>query len=110
MQTNGWQSAVAQNHNDALNLPRMRTWDIVLVDEMLSNSISEFRIWETRHRADRQSNGILMSESMVQDGSPPLKDLDDSVGKPIPLNSVESLLKKIERYCHEEGNDENNES
>jgi hypothetical protein len=53
LKTNGWQSAVssqqsavAQNNNNALNLLRMRTWDVVLVDEMLSSAISEFRIWE----------------------------------------------------------------
>lgn len=111
MKSNGWQSAVAQNNNEALNLLRMRTWDIVLVDEMLSNAISEFRIWETRHRTDRQSNVILMSESMVQDGpqrkylAPPLKGFDNGVGKPIPLTSLESLLGKIERSCHVEDND-----
>jgi hypothetical protein len=52
----------------------------------------------------------------VQDGSrrkssaPPLKGVDDAVEKPIPLNSVENLLGKIERSCHVDNNDENNES
>jgi hypothetical protein len=57
-----------------------------------------------------------MSETVVQDGSrrkssaPPLKGVDDAVEKPIPLNSVENLLGKIERSCHVDNNDENNES
>jgi CheY-like chemotaxis protein/signal transduction histidine kinase len=116
MKANGWQSAVAQNNNDALNLLRMRTWDMVLVDEILTSAILEFRIWETRHRTDRQSNIILMRESMVQDGSrrkslaPLLEGLDDAVGKPIPLNSIESLLGQIGRSLDVEDNDEDNES
>ena len=92
----GWQSTTAHSDGDAWNMLKMRTWDMVLVDETYSGFIEEFREWESRKRSDRQGNVLMMSEGkgggdsklIVPDG------LDGVVGKPLCLNNLKKILRE----------------
>jgi CheY-like chemotaxis protein len=93
----GWQSTTAQSDGDAWTLLKMRTWDIVLVDDAFAEFVEEFRGWESKKRSDRQGNMVLMIESLDQTGSAKsiiLPDgLDMVIGKPVCLDNLRRMLR-----------------
>lgn len=91
-----WQSTTAQSDTDAWTLLKMRTWDMVLVDDAYAGLIEQFREWESQKRSDHQGNMVLMTESMDQ--TEPSKSiilpdgLDMVIGKPVCLDSLRRML------------------
>lgn len=95
IKNSGWQTTTASTEREALVWLKMRTWDLVLVDEILSPVISDFREWESKKRQNRQERITLMTENANElngAGVEPPKGLDAMVGKPMGLNAVDNLL------------------
>jgi CheY-like chemotaxis protein len=98
----GWQATIAHNYDEALHLMKMRTWNVVLLDEGLAAFLPEFREWEAKNRSDQQKNVMLMSESIVPEASgpnsfiKPPEGFGGVVGKPVCVNSLISMLGRVE--------------
>jgi len=95
IKSSGWQTTTASTEGEALVWLKMRTWDLVLVDETFAPLIDDFREWESKKRQNRQERITLMSEkldeTMGEENEPPI-GLDAMVGKPMSLNAVDKLL------------------
>jgi DNA-binding response OmpR family regulator len=93
----GWYSTIAHSDSDIWNLLKMRTWDMVLVDEAFVLTIEEFREWESKKRSDRQGNIVLMTGSIYQTGPRQSivlpEGLDSVIGKPICLKKLSTMLR-----------------
>ena len=98
----GWQSAAAHDQDEGLRLMKMRSWDLILIDEELSGFVPFFREWEKKHRFTRQGHVVLMSESAALASSDansfvqPPPGLDEVGGKPISLSALVAMLEKLE--------------
>lgn len=91
----GWQSTVACSEEEALTWLKMRMWDLVLVDEAFSTSISAFREWESKKRKTPQKSVTLMTETvdvcMARHTTPP-EGVDALAAKPMSLSFLDKLL------------------
>mmetsp|Transcript_1322 Transcript_1322/g.2729 ORF Transcript_1322/g.2729 Transcript_1322/m.2729 type:complete len:845 (+) Transcript_1322:18-2552(+) len=97
----GWQTTTASTEREAIVWLKMRTWNLVLVDETLGPVIGDFREWESKKRQNRQERITLMTEKvdeMKGDGKELPGGLDALVGKPMGLAAVDKLLE--ETYLH----------
>lgn len=95
IKSSGWQTTTASTEGEALVWLKMRTWDLVLVDETFAPLIGDFREWESKKRQNRQERITLMSEKLDEikgEGNELPKSLDAMVGKPMSLNAVDKLL------------------
>lgn len=91
-----WQSTTAHSESDAWNMLKMRTWDMILIDEVYVSIIQEFREWESKKRSDRLGNIVLMSEGAGETGPDSFvipDGLDGVIGKPIQLDHLTKILK-----------------
>lgn len=97
----GWQTTTASSEREALVWLKMRTWDLVIVDEVLGPAIGDFREWESKKRQNRQKRITLLTEKVDQlkgDLNEPPEGLDALVGKPMSLAAVDKLLEST--YLH----------
>jgi CheY-like chemotaxis protein len=60
----GWQTTTASTEGEAMTWLKMRTWDVVLVDESFGPVIASFRKWESNKRGKPQERLTLMTESV----------------------------------------------
>ena len=92
----GWQSTTAHSDVDAWTLLKMRTWNMVLVDDSFASLIEEFRQWESKKRVTRQANIVLMSDNLDQTTSSNSfiapDGIDKVIGKPINRAALQRLL------------------
>jgi CheY-like chemotaxis protein len=101
VKNSGWQTTTASTEGEALVWLKMRTWDLVLVDETFAPLICDFREWEFKKRQNLQERMTLMVENIEEvrvahDGPP--KNLDALAGKPMGVNAVSNLLEST--YLH----------
>jgi len=97
----GWQTTLASSEREALVWLKMRTWDLVLVDEALGPAIGDFREWESKKRQNRQERITLMTEKVDElkgEKDEPPQGLDALVGKPMGFAAVDKLLEST--YLH----------
>eukprot|EP00980_Cylindrotheca_fusiformis_P004043 scaffold880_cov132-Cylindrotheca_fusiformis.AAC.39 len=91
-----WQSTTAEAVDEAWDLLKMRTWDMVLVDDAFAGLIEDFRTWESKKRSDLQGNMVLMIESLDQTAASNSIVLPDGfdlvIGKPVCLEHLQRML------------------
>ncbi|CAJ1966793.1 unnamed protein product [Cylindrotheca closterium] len=91
-----WQSTKAHSDDDAWTLLKMRTWNVVLVDDSFAGLIEEFRQWESKKRVTRQGNIVLMSENLDQTTSSKSfiapDGIDRIIGKPVNREALQRML------------------
>ena len=95
IKNSGWQITIAESEKIALVWLKMRTWDLVLVDDALAPSIVDFRKWEEKKRQSRQERITLMAEStdeVKSDGNETAEGVDTTLRKPVGLNAIAKLL------------------
>jgi len=93
----GWQTTTASTEREALVWLKMRTWDLVLVDDAFGPVIGDFRKWESKKRQNQQERITLMAgnaNELEGDGVQSIQGFDAIVRKPVGLSAVEKLLKK----------------
>merc|ERR1712137_1407896 len=81
VKNSGWQTTIATTEGSLIWL-KMRTWDLVLLDEEFVPLICDFREWESKKRQNRQERITLMIEN--------IKELEN--GKCEPPSSVDSQV------------------
>ena len=101
VKNSGWQTTTASTEGEALVWLKMRTWDLVLVDETFAPLVCDFREWESKKRQNLQERMTLMVENIEEirvahDGPP--KHLDALASKPMGVNAVNNLLEST--YLH----------
>ena len=97
----GWQTTRASTEREALVWLKMRTWDLVLVDDSMAPVIGDFRKWESKKRQTQQERVTLMAGNASElegDGIQSIQGLDAIVRKPVGLNAVTKLLEST--YLH----------
>ena len=97
----GWQTTRASTEREALVWLKMRTWDLVLVDDSLAPVIGDFRKWESKKRQTQQERVTLMAgnaNELEGDGIQSIQGLDAIVRKPVGLSAVTKLLEST--YLH----------
>mmetsp|Transcript_3155 Transcript_3155/g.7199 ORF Transcript_3155/g.7199 Transcript_3155/m.7199 type:complete len:889 (-) Transcript_3155:1880-4546(-) len=106
IKSTGWQTATASNDGEAITWLKMRTWDLVLVDEAFDALIREFRDWESKKRSTRQNQMIMMSENTRDQIEPNTKHppgFDAATAKPMCLNALKRLLEKTHFVLSRQG-------
>jgi len=101
IKNSGWQTTTASSEGEAFVWLKMRTWDLVLVDESFVPLIGDFREWESKKRQNRQERITLMAENIDEhkgDNNEPPEGLDAMVMKPMGVNAVDKLLEST--YLH----------
>jgi len=103
IESKGWRVCVAETGDDILRILKLRKWDIVFVDESMTNlsgmsCMVRFRKWESTNRIIHQNNVYYVSESfkncdkehkMCPDG------FDGCLVKPFHFPQVSEILDQI---------------
>jgi len=95
VKNSGWQTTTASNKGESLLWLKMRTWDLVLVDETFVPLIFDFREWESKKRQNRQERITSMVENIEEIKAAqiePPNGIDAMAGKPMGLNAINKLL------------------
>jgi len=96
----GWQCTTAHSDADAWTLLKMRTWNMVLVDDSFAGLIEEFRQWESKKRVTRQGNIVLMSDNLDQTSSSKSfiapDGIDKVIGNPVNREALQRMLEVVE--------------
>mmetsp|Transcript_20241 Transcript_20241/g.49642 ORF Transcript_20241/g.49642 Transcript_20241/m.49642 type:complete len:920 (+) Transcript_20241:32-2791(+) len=103
----GWKSVVVGNGEEALKLMKLRTWDVILLDEDLpllpsGQCVARFREWESMNRIMKQRNVALVSAScasMVHNTNSMMQlpfGVDFAMGKPIQVLEFEFTMSQVE--------------
>jgi CheY-like chemotaxis protein len=110
LENNGWETAVANDGQEALRLLQTRNWDAICMDDDLpilagTPCMTKFRAWEAEHRVNRQRMALLICSSHDVKIPPPLDDdktsivlpphgFDGVLGKPVQWNELNHLLQR----------------
>ena len=97
----GWQTTIALTEGESLVWLKMRTWDLVLLDEAFAPLIIDFREWESKKRQNLQERVTLMVDNVEElktaQNEPPT-GFDAMIGKPMGPNATNRLLEST--YLH----------
>jgi len=85
LQSHGWKVVMVNNGTDCLRFMQMRNWDVILIDDDLSQlpgapCIVAFREWEAKNRVNGQKNVFLVCEGDIPSPSDKLALVQPPVG------------------------------
>ena len=102
----GWITRIVHNGVDALELLKTRNWDVVILNDKMSelsgsNCAKTFRIWERGNRVARQNGIYLMSESLLPNSETLTPEgFDGLIGKPFVKKELTKIIDSVINHSH----------